>query len=73
MTAKNKEHYIKVWNSHISELAILSYSLDVKGDLAHCVELYEIRARLKELVLIAADLEFEDDFPEPPAEKNYVL
>lgn len=60
-TAKNKEHYVTAWNNHISELAILSYSLDVKGDLAHCVELYEIRARLKELVLIAADLEFGEE------------
>lgn len=71
MTAK--EQYITVWNSHISQLAILSHSLDVKGDLAHCVELYEIRARLKELVQIAADFKFGEDFPEPPAEKNYVL
>ncbi len=60
-TAKSREQYIRTWNNHISELAILSYSLDVKGDLAHCVELYEIRTRLKELVQIAADLEFGEE------------
>lgn len=72
-TAKSKEQYIKVWNNHISELSNIHWVFASADKRELCNELMEIRKRLKEMVLIAGDMEFEDHFPEPPVEKNYVL
>jgi len=70
MTAKEK--YVRGWINHIDEFWLVNEILDVKGDVKSCIELYKIKTRLRELIQVAADLEF-GDLPEPPAEKNYVL
>ncbi|CAB4169282.1 hypothetical protein UFOVP1516_46 [uncultured Caudovirales phage] len=72
-TAKSREQYVTAWNSHISQLSTISWVFASVDNNALYDELYAMRIRLKELVSIAADLEFEEDFPEPPEEKNYVL
>jgi hypothetical protein len=71
MTAKEK--YIRIWTNHIDEFWLVNEVLDAKGDTASCIELYKIKTRLRELIRVAADLEFGEDLPEPPEEKNYVL
>lgn len=60
-TAKSKEQYITVWNNHISELSTLSWVFASVDNTALYNELYAMRIRLKELVLIAADLEFGEE------------
>lgn len=60
-TAKNREQYIKVWNNHISEFYEIAWVLDKHDDDALYNEVQAIRMRLKELVNVAADLEFGEE------------
>jgi hypothetical protein len=63
-TAKNKEHYIKVWNSHIDSLNGLQFPLmdASKGkSYSYYAEIKEIQQRLKELIELAANNEFPEN------------
>lgn len=60
-TAKSKEQYIKVWNNHISEFCEIQQVFDERDDDALYYELLAIRRRLKEMVIVSADLEFGEE------------
>jgi hypothetical protein len=60
-TAKSREQYIKVWNNHISELVKISQVFEEREDDALYYELLAIRRRLKEMVIVSADLEFGEE------------
>jgi len=60
-TAKNRQQYIKVWNNHISEFCEIAQVFDEREDDALYYELQAIRTRLKELIDVAADLEFGEE------------
>jgi len=60
-TAKNREQYIKVWTNHIDEFYEIGMVFDYHKDEDLYSEVQAIRMRLKELVDVAADLEFEEE------------
>ena len=60
-TAKSREQHIKVWNNHISELVKISQVFEEREDDALYYELLAIRRRLKEMVIVSADLEFGEE------------
>ncbi len=59
-TAKNKDEYAQAWNSHIDELSLLGSALIISDtDAKNYMKLKELQKQLKELVKIAADIDYE--------------
>lgn len=56
-TAKNKEHYIKAWKSHVMEVGTIIHSLDDDDG----VDLMLAMAKLNKLIEKAADKAFEGE------------
>lgn len=54
--AKDRDQYVRVWNSHVDELTTMYSALSVED----MNELAEIRGRLHELIVEAADREFKE-------------
>lgn len=60
-TAKNRTRYVRVCNNNVNELSEISLVFDYHKDDALYYELQAIRTRLKELIDVAADLEFGEE------------
>ena len=63
LEAKDRDHYVNSWNSYIQQLNKLGMPLIKTSDKERdCfMELKECMDKLKELVIVAADIDFPEE------------